>query len=314
MKDARTSLCAYLPLELARTLEGVPCARWSEVQEVRIRRNAPLTLSSSAGNVTLGEEVTAAQVQECFLRLCERAVHTHQEELRQGFVTTRDGFRVGVAGTAVLHDGVVTSYRDITSLCVRIPRVVKGCALPLLPYVCDDSGVGGLLLCGAPASGKTTLLRDLAQSLSERYRVAVIDERRELTLGGLPTCDVLAGCPKALGIVQAVRTLAPDAVIVDEIGGKEEWEAVAHSVFCGVPVIASVHACRGGELTARKEVVQVLKNGGFPHVAFLPPRGKREKPITIRKAAELFEDTGCDLDRACLCGRGHERCASAYGE
>lgn len=311
MDDQRTSLCAYLPFELARTLEAVPNAQWSKAQEVRIRADAPLMLSSSTGNIPFGSEITAAQVRECFLRLCGQAVHTHQEELCQGFVTTRDGFRVGIAGTAVLRDGMITSYRDITSLCIRVPRRITGCASPLLPFVCGEDGVSGLLLCGAPACGKTTLLRDLAQSLSERYRIAVIDERREFAFDGAHLCDVLVGCPKAVGIMQAVRTLAPDAVIVDEIGDRAEWEMVAHSVFCGVPVIASVHARHARELTARKEIAQVLKNGGFSYVAFLPPRGKHERPITIRKAAELFEDHGGIVDRARLHGSGDTRCAAA---
>ncbi len=311
MDERRTSLCAYLPFELARTLETVSHAQWCDTQEVRIRAHTPLTLSSPKGNLAFGDDVTAAQVRECFLRFCEHAVHSHQEELRDGFVTTRDGFRVGVAGTAVLHDGTVTAYRDITSLCVRIPRDITGCASTLLPLICGENGINGLLLCGAPASGKTTLLRDLARSLSLRYRIAVIDERRELALGGLHACDVLSGCPKATGILQAVRTLAPDAVIVDEIGSRAEWEAVAHSVFCGVPVIASAHAGHVRELTARAEIAHVLKNGGFSYAAFMPPRDKREHPITIRKAAELFEDHGSPVDRAGVCGCGNARGATA---
>lgn len=288
MDERRTSLCAYLPVGIARTLEAVPYAQWHQAQEVRIRAYAPLTLSSPHGNTVFGGAVTAAQVRECFLRFCEHAVHSHQEELKDGFVTTRDGFRVGVAGTAVLRDGVVAAYRDITSLCVRIPRDIAGCASSLLPFVCGENGINGLLLCGAPASGKTTLLRDLARSLSRQYRITVIDERREMALGGLSACDVLSGCPKATGILQAVRTLAPDAVIADEIGARAEWEAVAHSVFCGVPVIASAHAGHVRELTARAEIIQVLKNGGFSYAAFLPSRDRREDPITVRKAAELF--------------------------
>ena len=299
-------LCACLPSSLADAVMSMPPSKWDKVQEVRLRADAPPVLSTAQGNLVLPQTVTSSQVRECFLRLCGHAVHTHQEELRQGFVTTSDGFRVGVAGTAVLQDGAITSYRDLISLCIRVPRHIDGCAASLLPYVCGENGIRGMLLCGAPGSGKTTLLRDLAQALSVRWNVSVIDERGELAIGTLHACDVLRGCPKAVGILQAVRTLAPDAVIVDEIGGDAEWQAVAHSVFCGVPVIASVHAGCERELLARAEAVKVLRDGGFPYVAFLPPRTRQGDSITVRKAGELFEDHRCDADRPRLHGCGNE--------
>ena len=307
MEALRTSLVWYMSPVLEQTLKQIPLIYWESVQEIRLRVGMPLTFSSAYDNVPFGDTVTAQQVWDCFWRFCGQAVHTHQEELRQGFITTRDGIRVGVAGTAVLSGDTINTYRDITSLCIRVPRVVTGCANGLLPYVETDVGLCGILLCGAPACGKTTMLRDLAQTLSVRHRIAVVDERRELSLGTLTACDVLIGCPKRVGILQAVRTLAPDIVIADEIGDAAEWQAVAHSVYSGVPVIASVHASCTRELTAREEIMRMLKCGGFKYAAFLPPRTAPHAPIRIRKAAELFEDTGSDIDHACVRGGG------AYG-
>ncbi len=89
---------------------------------------------------------------------------------------------------------------------------------------------GGLLLVGAPSSGKTTVLRDIARQLSSGSvgairRVAVIDERGELAgvykgMRGifLGLAARLDGYPKAQGILQAVRSLAPDYILCDEIG------------------------------------------------------------------------------------------------
>ncbi len=313
MDRFRTSIIRSMPPDMGRLLETVSQTHWQTVQEIRLRVGMPPVFSSSYGNTSFGEAMTAQQVWECFFRLCGQAVHTHQEELRQGFITTCDGVRVGVAGTAVLNGNTVSTYRDITSLCIRVPRVVTGCADELLPYIESDRGLRGMLLCGAPACGKTTMLRDLAQSLSAHRRVAVVDERRELSCGSLTACDVLIGCPKAIGILQAVRTLAPDAVIADEIGDKTEWEAVGRSVYSGVPVIASVHASCERELMARKEIVRVLKEGGFAYVAFLPPRTMLCEPMVIRKAEELFEDTGSMPDFARMRGSGGNGGASPDG-
>lgn len=306
MEEQRTSLCNSLPTAIARLLLALPLSQWEQVQEVRLRVGAPMMLSRARENIPLGVTLTAQQVRDCFICLCGQAVHAHQEELRHGFITTREGFRVGVAGTAVMREGTVTSYRDITSLCIRIPRAADGCALPLLAVVDNDDRVNGVLLCGAPASGKTTLLRDLAKQLSRKYRVAVIDERRELAFPSLTTCDVLSGCPKATGIWQAVRTLSPDAVIVDEIGDHAEWQVVSEAMFCGVAVIASVHAGCERELLARTQAAKALQNGGFAHVVFLPPRGNRQENMRIRKAAELVENDGSDADRV-----GVRRCGGA---
>lgn len=308
MDRFRTSIIRAMPPDIGCLLESVSETHWQTVQEIRLRVGMPLVFSSSHGNTSFGESMTTQQVWDCFLQLCGHAVHTHQDELRQGFITTRDGIRVGIAGTAVVCDGKVTTYRDITSLCIRVPRVIDGCAKRILPYVVQEGTVHGMLLCGAPACGKTTMLRDLAQTLSMKYRIAVIDERHELALDGLCGCDVLIGCPKASGILQAVRTLAPDAVIADEIGDATEWRAVEYSVYSGVPVIASVHASCERELTAREDIVRTLGNGGFEYVAFLPPRRNSGGQAVIRKAAELIEDGGSNVDRAgvygCRCDGG----------
>ncbi|MBE6762917.1 MAG: stage III sporulation protein AA [Ruminococcaceae bacterium] len=309
-----SGITAGLPDSIASALSAVPSEYRHSAQEIRIRAGAPLIVSSPKGNTPFGRMLTAEDVRDCFLHLCGYAVHTHQEELRQGFFTTRDGRRVGVAGTAVITDGDVTGYRDITSLCIRVPRAIRGCSSPLLPYIDTEDGVHGLLLSGAPASGKTTVLRDTAQTLGDHRRVAVVDERRELAFGGLPMCDVLGGCPKAVGIVQAVRTLAPDVVIADEIGSEAEWEAVAYAVFCGVPVIASVHAHNAQDLLARERIRTVLQNGGFSYVAFLSPRHCRERKTTVKKAGDLFENTGSVSGSGGVCGDRAVPCAATDGQ
>ena len=48
--------------------------------------------------------------------------------------------------------------------------------------------------------------------------------------------------PKKRGIEMAVRTLSPDYVICDELGGIQELEAVRQSVCRGTVMVASIHA------------------------------------------------------------------------
>ncbi len=312
MEDCWTSLYRYLPPQTAQEMMRLSQAERESVQEVRLRAEAAVMLSMPCKNRLLQTRVTALQVQECFYRLCDHAVHTHQEEVRQGFITTREGFRVGVAGTAVVRDTDVTAYRAVSSLCIRLPRHIVGCASPLLPFIEQNGRLNSVLVCGAPAVGKTTVLRDAAEQLSWQYRVAVVDERQELSYSGLNGCDVLRGCPKKIGILQAVRTLSPDAVVIDELGDDSEWHAVAESLFCGVAVIASVHASQEEDLMVRRVVREVLTNGGFTWLVFLPPRGCIGQPFRMRKVADWIENSGNCSDRLRLCGSGSGRGISAF--
>lgn len=311
MRDMLERLTPQLSASVASLIGALPPTVIATVQEIRLRVGAPLIVSSANEDIAFGAPLTAETVRDCLWRLCAGAVHAHEQELARGFVTAGGGFRVGVAGTAVVKDGVVTAYRDIVSLCIRIAREIDGCAQALMPFVADGNAISSLLLCGAPGSGKTTLLRDIARGLSQRYRVAVVDERHELGGEQTAACDILKGCPKAVGILQAVRTLAPDAVIVDELGDAAEWEAVAQSAYLGVPLIASAHIGSPAQARQRAGLVNLLVGGGFVRVAFLPPRSQPYAETRIWEARDLLEDRGNRVCRVCLRGSG-DRSGAAH--
>ncbi len=302
-------MIAMLRQTLSPLLENIPhitaAVEWERVYEMRMRVGVPLCICTADGQQHLGTPLSAAQIQEAFYCLCSRAVHTHESELANGFITTSFGVRVGVAGTAVVRDGRVTTYRDITSLCVRLPHDIVGAALPLMPYLMQSGAVQSLLICGAPGSGKTTLLRDAARQLSASHRITVVDERGELAGNATCDCDVLKGCPKSVGIRQAVRTLAPDAVIADELGDETEWHAVAHAAYCGVPIIASAHIGAPEQVVAHDALVQMIRNGGLTYTAFLPPRCHPDGATQIWKARDLLENRGNRVDCVRLRGNGY---------
>ncbi len=306
--DVWTSLQAYLPPAVCDALERVSPVWRQSAQELRLRANEPVRLSLPDGERILPVVTDTRAVEDCFVRCCSQAVHTHEHELRQGFITTREGIRVGVAGTAVMRDGHIYTYRHITSLCIRLPRTVAHAASPLLPFLeAADGHLYGMLVCGAPAVGKTTLLCDAAVQLSRRYRVAVVDERAELSARELSRCDVLRGCPKAVGILQAVRSLSPDLIVVDELGDEEEWRAVEHSVHCGVPLLCSAHI--GGEEEARYHPLLTawLARRAVDSIAFLPPRRMPYTETRIWKVEDFLENrrdrmSGVRLRRGGDCG------------
>ena len=276
-------LRSYLPLDWVNALSSLSPQEQASIQEIRLRVGEPVTLSTPMGEQFLCASRLSAlqqtdtlicrpeQLEPCFLRFCEESVYAHEAELRQGFIAVRGGLRVGIAGTAVLDGDRVRSVRQVTSLCIRLPRQHTGCAATLLPRIYSAGEIRSTLLVGEPSSGKTSLLRDIAASLAaRRVRVAVVDERGELGgLDGLRGCDVLRGYPKAVGVLQAVRCLAPQVVVFDELGDAAEIAAVTACAHAGVATVASLHGRAPLELAQKTVVRELIAAEAFEQWVFL---------------------------------------------
>lgn len=310
---------ALLPISkrLLPALWALPEHTKQTAQEVRMRVNRPLSLFngvqsffvSANGLSHIPEEgitVFAEDMEDTFRSLCSSSVYSHQHEIKNGYITIRGGHRVGICGTAVVDSGHISTLRDISSFNIRIARQVEGAADQLLDSL--DSGIlRGVLLAGAPSTGKTTLLRDLARQLSSgrNYpprKVAVIDERGEIggtyqgqaqnDLGNC--CDVLDGYPKSQGILQAIRALSPEVILCDELGGDQDTAAVEEVVNAGVAMVVSVHAASPGELLRRRRIRSLLETGAFRTVVLLDSAAQPGKIKGIYKVGELLDQSGRD--------------------
>lgn len=283
----------YLPAVWVDALAALPPGVGERIQEVRLRADQPVAVSLPQGEAYLTAEGVSSvrcsdgffcsrrQLEACFLAFCGHSVYAHQWELEQGYLAVAGGIRVGVAGTAVTRDEAVYSVKNVSALCVRLPRRLAGCARPLLPLVLAENRPVSTLLVGSPSCGKTTLLRDLAALLAaRRHRVAVVDERGELAAeGALQGCDVLRGYPKATGVRQAVRCLAPECIILDELGDGAELQAVADCAHGGVAVVASLHGYCPEEMGKQPFVQELVRRRVFARWVFLQGR---ETPGKIR--------------------------------
>lgn len=249
----------------------------SQIAEIRLRAGRQSVAVDVFGRMKVcSPPFSAEEIADCFAEICRYSVYSFEEEIAQGFVTLDGGHRVGICGTAVTKNGVITSLKDISGLNIRIAHQVYGCADELYERAFSD-GLHSLLLGGKPMSGKTTVLRDLARRLGERHRVVIIDSRGELSasVNGTPSFDIglntdaLCGCEKSEGILMSLRSLNPEVIICDEIGN--DSAAVEQAMFCGVKLIASAHADSIGQLKKRPSTRELLPL--FERVAVLGERG-----------------------------------------
>lgn len=282
-----------LPERISGILRRVPAQAAMSAQEVRLRVGQPLALYNGTRHQFLNMDgscayspspesvrVTRADLFDCFRTLCGYSVHTHQHEIAHGYISLSGGHRAGICGT-LSGEGEKAGLRDISSINLRVARQIKGAASDLARRVFQD-GLCGVLIAGAPSSGKTTVLRDLARILSggelgEYYKVAMVDERCELAAvhQGVPQNDIglctdlLYGYAKRAGIEIAVRTLSPQVIVCDEIGREEELEAVRLGLFCAVEMITTVHSANEEDLKRRPAVQALLRTGAFQKVVLL---------------------------------------------
>lgn len=253
------------------------------LQELRIRSGRPVLAVLREGEKVSGQQISVSEVQEILSYLGSYSLYAYEDEIRQGFLSLPGGHRVGLSGRAVLENRRIRTLTEISSLNIRFAREVRGCADRLLSCMWDQDRLLPTLIVSAPGQGKTTLLRDCIRQISDgcgKHRgktVGVVDERSELagSWRGLPgndlglRTDVLDGCPKAEGMMLLIRSMAPEVIAVDEIGGREDLEAMRYAMHCGCVLLATVHGADFQELQRKPVLGEMMEQGMFERYAFL---------------------------------------------
>ena len=261
---------ALLPPRLRRLALALPDAQKERVEELRLRTGRPMTVLTPDGELSVDAFsrdalVTPEDLEQMLSSVTEYSRYASMEEIRQGYLCVRGGFRLGVCGTVVMRDGASANIREFSSFSLRIVREHIGIASDCAPQLFDGETFQSTLILSPPGGGKTTLLRDLIRILSmgdgvnRPQRVAVIDERGEIAVAyqgraqmelGNHT-DVLCSCPKALGIPMVLRAMNPQIIAVDEITQPEDIKAMCMAANCGVGLLATIHAKSVAELTRK---------------------------------------------------------------
>ncbi|PWL41593.1 MAG: stage III sporulation protein AA [Bacillota bacterium] len=304
-KERLRAILELLPPRISVLLENTGDEIIRRVDEIRLRAQRPIAFTMAQGDVFLSRDggfqslpkdaviIEAQELRETFLGLCRHSIYAYEEELRSGYLTLPGGNRVGVGGRTVVRGGEITSMAECSSLCIRIAREVKGCGDFALAYLHDGTDVHSSLIISPPMMGKTTMLRDIARQVSDGIfgaggkRVCVVDERCEIASchQGVPQMDVgqrtdvLDGCPKSQGMTMALRSLSPQVIVTDELGGAADSAAVMNALFSGVKVIASAHGTDIDDVLRRSDIRALVEQGAFSRYFILGDRPGTVKEV-----------------------------------
>lgn len=292
-----SEVAVYLPNNAISAIENLSLPEQISLREIRIKVGCPMLLCGAFGRkICEGITHTKDQIESTFRKACGSSAYTHRHEIRSGFLTLPGGHRVGILGTAVVGEsGRVEGMRDIYGLSFRIAREFSVDTEELCSRIFQEGRPKNLLIAGPPCSGKTTFLRALAKRLSKEVQVAVVDEREELfpLLRDVPVgCDVLRAYPKAVGILQALRTLSPQIIVCDEVGTAEEVLAMRDGLRSGVSLLVSAHAYSSSEIMARPPIRELILGGGIDLVAFLDPNNMGVVS-SIKEREEICVENSC---------------------
>lgn len=209
--------------------------------------------------------ISMADIAEMLNYISNYSLYAYKEEMKQGYITVEGGHRIGIAGGAVMEQGKIIGLHHITFLNIRVAHERKGCAETLLPYIRHVGNIYNTLILSPPGAGKTTYLRDSIRLLSEGtteipgMKVCVVDERSEIAACHMgipqndlgPRTDVLDGCGKAEGMLMLLRSMSPQILAVDELGGEKDYMAVEQAVYSGSRVLGTIHAGDIRELSGK---------------------------------------------------------------
>lgn len=305
------------PMKIRDAFSG---REWREgLEEIRVRVGQPMEFvydnktqypGIEDGTCTFTEGYLAGKEQSAVYRMnmqdisemlsyiSNYSLYAYKEEMKQGYITIEGGHRIGLAGGAVMEQGKITGLHHVAFLNIRVAHQKTGCATEVLPYIRQKKSIYNTLLLSEPGAGKTTLLRDCIRQLSDGnqmgggMKVSVLDERSEIAachLGvpqndlGMRT-DVLDGCDKPEGIRMLLRTMSPQIIAVDELGGEADFVAVEQAVYSGCKVLGTIHAGDVSELIEKPYLREWVKREVFQRYIWIKRESDGNRQIMVYDA------------------------------
>ena len=260
------------------------------IYEIRVRVNKPIMVNYKGklnqlinnDNYQKTSIIASQDLINYILSIAtKQSIYAFNEQIKQCYITTDDGIRIGLCGTVVYNNNFVSTIKNITSLNIRIGHNVKNCSDKIINLLYVNGNVKNTLVISPPGAGKTTLIRDFVYKLSnEKFlqNILVVDERYELAGAGLSKfdigdyVDVVSGAEKRFAFDNALKTMNPSVIVTDEIAKESDIESIKQSIKSGVKVIASAHACDILDLKSKNYFSELIKDKYFERIVVLSTR------------------------------------------
>lgn len=264
-----------------------------DAEEIRLRQAKPIIIKKSNISIVIDYNVSSEEIIDCLQRICEYSIYSYQNQISQGFITVMGGHRIGITGSCVFENGNIINIKYINSLNFRIARQVYGASKNVLPEIINGNTIFNTIIVSPPGYGKTTILKDIIRNLSSGIQefkaidVGVVDERGEIAalfkgksqndLG--IRVDVLENISKSIGIKMLVRTMAPKVVVADEIGCKEDIDAINYAFCSGVKGLFTAHGNSYDEFVKNPIMKEILELKIIEKLIFLDEEKGKIKEI-----------------------------------
>lgn len=310
--DKRNEILKIFSVDLRKIIAHLELD-YEKLQEIRLRVNGPLIIIYDNKEFFISKDsrlcglqkdaymVSLNEIRETMEYISNYSLYAYEDEIRQGFITIQGGHRVGIAGKTILENDRIKNIKHISFINIRLSHQIKGCANKILPYIVNDTeDIYHTLIISPPRCGKTTLLRDVIRQLSNGQSnlpgvtVGVIDERSEIgaCYMGVPQnelgirTDILDCCPKASGMMMLIRSMSPRIIAVDEVGSREDIEAIEYVINCGCKLIATVHGNSIEDLKNKPILSRLVRDKIFERYIVLNNR------ISVGNIEEIFDSRG----------------------
>lgn len=306
MKSLKRLLPDKISCEIEKSLLSEGYSE-GDITEIRLRINRKLFFYVIAEKgikvCTIDYRVKKEDINWVLDRVTNYSPYAFLDEIKQGFITIKGGHRIGLAGQTVLESGKIMNIKNISYLNIRLAHQVLNCGMSVIPYITKDGNMLDTLIISPPGCGKTTMLRDIVRIISDGtvkikpMKVGVVDERSEIAGSYLgepqlmvgENTDVLDACPKASGMIMLLRSMNPDVIAVDEIGNRDDIEAISYISNCGCGIIATAHGDSIDDVRSRPILRKITDERIFERYIILSRRNG------VGTVESIFDERGTNL-------------------
>ena len=127
---------------LSKDIEEILSSKvgYGSINEIRIREGKPIVISCGMSKNFLSQSgltknfasaiiATKTMVEDIIFRASECSIYSVNEQIKKGYIVTKGGVRIGIAGTVIEEKGIIKTITNFSSINIRIPHEVKNCSL-----------------------------------------------------------------------------------------------------------------------------------------------------------------------------------------